>query len=100
LQIKRRGTAERAFIIAIAIYIPRENAAEAGGGKEKIADAICERRRRTGGGGRRGRAAVIEEAGGSKGKGGREGVKVGRANFVIACDGPEARGGAAKAPLK
>jgi len=51
-------------------------------------------------GGRRGRAAVIEEAGGSKGKGGREGVKVGRANFVIACDGPEARGGAAKAPLK
>jgi len=36
-----------------------------------------------------GRAAVIEEAG----EGEERGVKVGRANFVIACDGPEARGG-------
>lgn len=59
----------------------------AGEGEKKDADAIC--KTPTG----EGRTTVIEEVeGGREGGDGDGGVKVGKANFVIACDSPEARG--------
>lgn len=77
---------QRAFITPFgaesSICIPRENATR----RKKDADAICKTPTGVG----RERAMVIEEARG-RGERRQRGVKVGKANFVIACDSPEAR---------
>lgn len=84
-QVKRRDGSAR-LLRRSALKVPFAYLAKNATRRKKDADAICKTPTGVG----RERAMVIEEARG-RGERRRREVKVGKANFVIPCDSPEAR---------